>query len=652
MTDAVAPHPPEATAQGARPAPNGWLRRALESDVFYSFRRSKLTMVAGAVTILFFLLAIFAPLLSVQNPFDPAQLQLINSRISPLWTADGQSPYLLGTDEQGRDVLSAILYGLRLSLVVGVLGMVFSGVLGVLLGLVAGYVGGKVDSLIMRIADVQLTFPAILIALLVNGVAKSVFGNRLNENSMLLVLVLSIGLSFWVQYARTVRGSVLVEKNKDYVAAAQLIGLPAPVIMLRHVLPNAMGPVLVIATINLALAVLTEATLVVPRPRDARHHALARHADPDRQQLSVCRRMVDRRLPRHRARGADPFHQPARRLAARRAQSEAQMTEPVLSVRNLQVEFATRRATLRAIDGVSFDIAKGEVLGVVGESGAGKSVTGLAVIGLIDPPGQITGGEIYLSGTRIDHLPPEETRRIRGKRIGMIFQDPLTSLNPLYRIGDQIVETVKTHLNLSDSAARKRAIDLLAEVGIPAPEKRIDAYPHEFSGGMRQRVVIALAICAEPELIIADEPTTALDVSVQAQIIALIKRLGRDHGTAVMLVTHDMGVIAETSDRVAVMYSGRIAEIGPVQDVVRNPLHPYAKGLMGAIPTLAGEDKRLVQIPGSMPRLSAIPKGCSFNPRCAFAFDRCRIDRPEPIPQGAQAVACHLYDAAAKDSAA
>jgi peptide/nickel transport system permease protein len=261
MSDAVVPHTPEANAQTSRPSASGWIGRALESDVFYSFRRSKLTMVAGGVTVLFFLLAIFAPLLSVQNPFDPAQLQLINSRIAPLWTADGQSPYLLGTDEQGRDVLSAILYGLRLSLAVGVLGMLFSGVLGVLLGLVAGYVGGAVDSLIMRIADVQLTFPAILIALLVNGVAKSVFGNRLNENSMLLVLVLSIGLSFWVQYARTVRGSVLVEKNKDYVAAAQLIGLPAPIIMLRHVLPNAMGPVLVIATINLALAILTEATL-------------------------------------------------------------------------------------------------------------------------------------------------------------------------------------------------------------------------------------------------------------------------------------------------------------------------------------------------------------------------------------------------------
>jgi len=328
------------------------------------------------------------------------------------------------------------------------------------------------------------------------------------------------------------------------------------------------------------------------------------------------------------------------------------MTDKVLSVRNLQVEFASRRGTLRAIDGVSFDIARGEVLGVVGESGAGKSVTGLSVIGLIDPPGRIAGGEIHLSGLRIDNLPPEEMRRIRGKRIGMIFQDPLTSLNPLYRIGDQIVETIRTHLDLSEQAARRRAIDLLAEVGIPAPEKRIDGYPHEFSGGMRQRVVIALAICAEPELIIADEPTTALDVSVQAQIISLIKRLGRDHGTAVMLVTHDMGVIAETSDRVAVMYSGRIAEIGPVQDVIKNPLHPYAKGLMGAIPTLTGADHRLVQIPGAMPRLSAIPPGCPFNPRCAAAFDRCRIERPEPLAHGAQAVACHLYDTKITDNAA
>ena len=320
------------------------------------------------------------------------------------------------------------------------------------------------------------------------------------------------------------------------------------------------------------------------------------------------------------------------------------MTEPVLSVRDLRVEFVTRRGALKAIDGISFDIGRGEVLGVVGESGAGKSVTGSAVIGLIDPPGRIAGGEIRLSGRRIDNLPPEEMRRVRGKRIGMIFQDPLTSLNPLYRVGEQLVETIRTHTNLSSSAARQRAIDLLAEVGIPAPERRIDGYPHEFSGGMRQRVVIALALCAEPELIIADEPTTALDVSVQAQIISLLKRLGREHGTAIMLVTHDMGVIAETADRVAVMYAGRIAEIGPVREVVQSPLHPYARGLMGAIPSLASEADRLVQIPGAMPRLSAIPPGCPFNPRCPYVFDRCRVERPEAIQRDVHRVACHLYD--------
>jgi len=259
MTDAAVPRPAEAAAKASRDT--GWLRRALDSDIFYSFSRSRMTMIAAVITALFFLLAIFASVLAVQNPFDPAQLQLMNSRISPLWTADGQSPFLLGTDEQGRDVLSAILYGLRISLTVGVLGMLFAGTLGITLGLIAGYVGGAVDSVIMRVADVQLTFPAILIALMVNGIAKSVLGNKLEPMSMLAVLVLAIGLSSWVQYARTVRGSVLVEKSKDYVAAAQLIGLPAPKIMLRHVLPNAMGPVLVIATINLALAILTEATL-------------------------------------------------------------------------------------------------------------------------------------------------------------------------------------------------------------------------------------------------------------------------------------------------------------------------------------------------------------------------------------------------------
>jgi peptide/nickel transport system permease protein len=256
MTDALVPE-----TLDKPPSQASLATRFADSDVFYAFRRSKVAMTAAAVALSFFLVAIFASALAVQNPFDPAQLELINSRIAPLWSADGQRPFLLGTDEQGRDVLSAILYGLRISLLVGVFGVLFAATLGIVLGLIAGYVGGAVDSLIMRIADVQLTFPAILIALLIDGVVKSVLGNKLDERTMLAVLVFAIGLSFWVQYARTVRGSVMVEKTKDYVAAAQLIGLPAHVIMLRHVLPNAMGPVLVIATINLALAIITEATL-------------------------------------------------------------------------------------------------------------------------------------------------------------------------------------------------------------------------------------------------------------------------------------------------------------------------------------------------------------------------------------------------------
>jgi len=317
---------------------------------------------------------------------------------------------------------------------------------------------------------------------------------------------------------------------------------------------------------------------------------------------------------------------------------------PLLAVERLRVEFPTRRGTLVAVHDLSFDIAPGEVLGVVGESGAGKSITGAAIIGLIDPPGRIAAGEIRLHGRRIDNLPYAELRRVRGREIGAIFQDPLTSLNPLYTVGRQLIETIRTHLDLNETEARQRAIALLEEVGIPAAGRRIDHYPHQFSGGMRQRVVIALALAAKPKLIVADEPTTALDVSIQAQIIELLKRLCREHGTAVMLVTHDMGVIAETADRVAVMYAGRIVEIGPVADVIHRPQHPYTVGLMGSIPSIVDDRERLTQIDGSMPRLTALPTGCAFHPRCPQVFARCREERPELFPAGASRAACWLLE--------
>jgi peptide/nickel transport system ATP-binding protein len=300
----------------------------------------------------------------------------------------------------------------------------------------------------------------------------------------------------------------------------------------------------------------------------------------------------------------------------------------LLSVRNLVVEFPHRRGTLRALDGISFDIAPGEVLGVVGESGAGKSLSGAAIIGLLEPPGRIVSGEILLEGQRIDHLSHDAMRHIRGRKIGAIFQDPLTSLNPLYSVGRQITETIRAHLPVDAREARRRAIELLEATGIPAASERIDHYPHQFSGGMRQRVVIALALAAEPQLIVADEPTTALDVSIQAQIIQLLKRLCRD--------------------RVAVMYAGRIAEIGPVHAVIHAPAHPYTAGLMAAIPDIGEERDRLTQIDGAMPRLNAIPSGCAYNPRCPRSFDRCTSQRPELLSAGATRAACWLHDATSK----
>jgi peptide/nickel transport system ATP-binding protein len=319
----------------------------------------------------------------------------------------------------------------------------------------------------------------------------------------------------------------------------------------------------------------------------------------------------------------------------------------LLKVENLVVEFPHRRGTLRALDDISFDIAPGEILGVVGESGAGKSLTGAAIIGLLEPPGRIASGQIVLEGQRIDNLPHEQMRYIRGRKIGAIFQDPLTSLNPLYTIGRQITETIQAHLPVSNDEARKRAIGLLEDTGIPAAAERIDHFPHQFSGGMRQRVVIALALAAEPKLIVADEPTTALDVSIQAQIISLLKRVCKDRGAAVMLITHDMGVIAETCDRVAVMYAGRVAEIGPVHEVINQPAHPYTMGLMAAIPDITIDRERLHQIDGTMPRLNAIPAGCAYNPRCPRVFDRCRVERPDLLAAGATRAACWLHDATA-----
>ena len=320
------------------------------------------------------------------------------------------------------------------------------------------------------------------------------------------------------------------------------------------------------------------------------------------------------------------------------------MTAPLLEVTDLSVEFPLRRQRLQALDRISFSLEAGEVLGFVGESGAGKSLTGAAIMGLLEPPGHITGGSILLNGRRIDG----DAAAVRGREVGMIFQDPLTSLNPLRTVGDQLVETIQLHLNLPAEAAGARAAQLLEEVGID-PARR-GAFPHEFSGGMRQRIVIALALAPEPKLIIADEPTTALDVSIQAQVLALLRRLCKERGAAVILITHDMGVIAETTDRVAVLYAGRLVEDGLTAAVIAAPRHPYTRGLMASTPNLdaVSVDTVLPQIPGSMPGLSALPDGCRFHPRCDVALPDC--SRVAPV--FAHGVACHKFAAEQKGEAA
>jgi peptide/nickel transport system ATP-binding protein len=318
----------------------------------------------------------------------------------------------------------------------------------------------------------------------------------------------------------------------------------------------------------------------------------------------------------------------------------------LLEVKDLCVEFARAGAALSALNAVSFDIAAGEMLGVVGESGAGKSLTGAAINGLLDPPGRIVGGEVRFDGRRIDGLPEAELRRLRGKEIGAIFQDPNTALNPLFSVGDQLVETLRTHLALSAGQARQRAIGLLRETGLTAPELRMTQYPHQLSGGMRQRVVMALAMAAGPRLLIADEPTTALDVSVQAQVLGWLRRLCDEQGLAVMLITHDMGVVAEVCDRLAVMYAGRLVEIGPARQVLAAPGHPYTRGLVGSVPRLDGDTAELTQIPGAMPRLGEMPSGCPFHPRCPHAFAPCSVERPPMLATPTSLAACWLHDAA------
>ena len=328
------------------------------------------------------------------------------------------------------------------------------------------------------------------------------------------------------------------------------------------------------------------------------------------------------------------------------------MARKLLSVRELKTSFFTHIGEVKAVRGISFDVNEGEVLGIVGESGSGKSVTSLSIMGLLQYPGRVVDGEILLNGEDILTYGKNQMRKVRGKEIAMIFQDPMTSLNPVYTIGNQVMEMILEHEKMTKREARARAIEMLKLVGIPAAEKRIDSYPHEFSGGMRQRVMIALALSCNPKLLIADEPTTALDVTIQAQILNLIKKLNRQFGMTTMLITHDLGVVATVCDKVAVMYGGLIMEYGTADEIFYHPRHPYTMGLLGSIPHVdGGEKRRLIPIDGTPPDLINPPKGCPFSTRCKYCMNVCTQEQPPYFAEDKHRTMCWMLDAdAPKDS--
>ncbi|MFM8992518.1 MAG: dipeptide/oligopeptide/nickel ABC transporter permease/ATP-binding protein [Alphaproteobacteria bacterium] len=604
--------------------------------------------LAAVGTIL--LLALFSPLLA---PYDPAAQNVAARLAAPSFA------HPLGQDEFGRDVLSRLLVGARASLRVALVSAMIAAAIGIAIGLVGGYFGGIVELFTIRLTDIILSFPPILLALLVVTLLGPGVGT--------LTFVLSV--LYVPAFARVTYGEVLSGRALDYVEAARAAGAGAVRIMLRTILPNILGPILVQFSLVVAAAILIESGLsflglgvVPPEPswglmiRGARgtmqHNpwlllwpcialvvtilAINRLCDALRDvfdprvggaaDAGTIRRLFDAALglPATRA-AAAPQGQPT--------------GDVLLSVRNLSTHFATPDGILRAVDGVSFDLRRGETLAVVGESGSGKSITGLSLLGLVPrPAGRIVGGEILLAGRDgrlrdLARLGEEELQGIRGNEIAMVFQEPMTSLNPVYRIGDQIAEAVIRHRAVPAAEARAIALAALGTVGIPDAARRIDDDPHQLSGGMRQRAMIAMALACEPSLLVADEPTTALDVTIQAQILDLMRGLKGDArgGKGILFVTHNFGVVAEMADRVLVMYAGRVVEEGDVRTIFRDPRHPYTRGLLGSIPGAPGargEDGLLRAIPGNVPSLRNLPPGCAFAPRCAWAEPACAAADP------------------------
>ncbi|WP_037371018.1 dipeptide/oligopeptide/nickel ABC transporter permease/ATP-binding protein [Salipiger mucosus] len=590
--------------------------------------RNRLALAGLVVMVLVVLLALVTPLLPLADP----DVTNTGDRFLPPFSEGA----LLGTDHLGRDLLSRLMWGTRLSLAVGFAAAVIAAVLGAAVGIVAGYYGGRTDNLIMRGVDMLMAFPYILLAL---AIVAALGPGLLNA----LIAVAAVNIPF---FARNIRGITVGIAHKEFVDAAKLAGMGNGRIILTEILPNVIPVIVIAMSTTVGWMILETAGLsflgLGSQPPQADLGSMlgeARSALITNPHTSVVPGVMilvivmainllgdgvrDALDPRLRS-GA--LTRPMASTTVRREGPvpEAQ-GDAVLDLRDLQTQFHVKDRVYRAVGGVSLGVKPGECLGIIGESGSGKSVTALSVMGLVaSPPGVITGGAVHYKGQDLVGAPYETLRDLRGREVSYIFQDPLATLHPLYKVGDQLVEAIRVHHRVPDKEARQKALGLLKDVRIPNAESRMDSYPHEMSGGMRQRVGIAMSLANDPEVIIADEPTTALDVTVQAQILSLLDTLRREKRLAIVFITHDFGVVAQLCDRVAVMYAGRIVEEGPTQAVLDAPAHPYTARLIACVPELGEGKRQLHAIPGLPPAVNDLPPGCAFAPRCDKAEPACK----------------------------
>ncbi len=589
--------------------------------------RNRLAALGAVVIMAILILVLNIPLLPLHDPDVTATADRF---MRPF--AEG---HLLGTDHLGRDLLSRLLHGTRLSLAVGIAAALIAAAIGSAIGIFAGYFGGRTDNIVMRGVDMLMAFPYILLAL---AIVAALGPGLMNA----LIAVAAVNVPF---FARNIRGITVGLAGREFVDAARLAGMGHTRIVLTELLPNVLPVIVIAMSTTVGWMILETAGLsflgLGSQPPQADLGSMlgeARSAMISHPHTSIVPGLMiflivmsinllgdgvrDALDPRLRS-GA--LSRPRATTLVKRHGDIPPTTDDLLAIQDLHTEFHVGKRNLRAVNGVSLAVKPGECLGVIGESGSGKSVTALSVMGLVaSPPGVITGGAVRFQGEDLIGAPYESLRQKRGDRVAYIFQDPLSTLHPLYRVGQQLAEAIRSHDSLSNAEARERAIELLNDVRIPNAKSRVDDYPHEMSGGMRQRVGIAMALANEPDVIIADEPTTALDVTVQAQILSLLDDLRRERGLAIIFITHDFGVVAQLCDRVAVMYAGRIVEEGPTQAVLDAPAHPYTKRLIACVPELGGGRRELAAIPGLPPVLDDLPSGCAFAPRCNKAAKSCR----------------------------